>query len=95
MVQAWQGFEEQAWDGGYLVELTDGRRADIMIVVEDHNWEEKVEVTVDFYPAGTDYLSDVIAENHCVRMYGFTDQVQALNDFLEELRSDDDAGAAA
>lgn len=90
VLQAWQGCEDLAWDGGYLVELTYGRRADITIVVEGHDWESEsaIKVAVDIRPADFDYLSDSVAANHPVRLYGCTDQVERLNEFLASLRED-------
>lgn len=91
VLQAWQGCEDLAWDGGWLFELTYGRRADITIVVEGHDWENEsaIKVTVDIHPADFDYMSETIAANHPVRLYGCTDQVERLNDFLNALRREE------
>ncbi len=81
--QAYMNCEDWGWDGGFLVELTDGRRAMVDVSVDDFDWDNKTKITVELKPAGFDYLSPDVPRDHQVRMNGFVDDLPELGIFLE------------
>lgn len=82
--QAYMNQEDWGWDGGFLVELKDGRRAMIDASADDFDWG-KTTLTVELKPAGFDYLSPDVPRTHSVRLYGFVDELPEIEMFLERL----------
>lgn len=87
VLQTWQGNEEGGWDGGFLVELFDGRRAEIMVCAEDFEWNAATKIVVTFWPDDIDYLSKDLPRDHPARIYDVSDEAPEINAFLDELRS--------
>ena len=54
VVLAWEGYDGAAWDGGFVVNLRDGRRARFYCLAVAYDWEREGEVTVSFVPADYD-----------------------------------------
>jgi hypothetical protein len=85
--QAYMNLEDWGWEGGFLVELADGRRAMIDISAEDFAWDDddKTKMTVELKPADFDYMSPELPRDHSVRLYGFVDELPDVALFLERL----------
>ena len=81
---AWIGTED-AWEGGFLVDLVDGRRAEITWLADGFLWDDKVEVKVEFFRADMDYASSDLPADHCVRVYGWADQLIELDAYLDRM----------
>lgn len=85
VLQAYMNHEDWGWDGGFLVELRDGRRAMIDVSADDFAWDERTRIDVAVKPAGFDYLSPDVPRDHQVRLYGFVDELPEVRSFLERL----------
>lgn len=81
---AWIGAKD-AWEGGFLVDLLDGRRAEIRGLADGFLWDDEVEVKVEFFPAGMDYASSDLPADHRVRLYGWADQLIELDAYLDRI----------
>ena len=85
--QAYMNLEDWGWEGGFVIELTDGRRAMIDLIAEDFAWDDndKTEMTVELKPADFDYMSPDMPRDHSVRLYGFVEDLPDIATFLERL----------
>lgn len=87
VLQTWQSNEYEGWDGGFLVELFDGRRAEIMAQAEGFNWNAATKIVVAFWPDDIDYLSEDLPHNHPARIYDVFTEAPEINAFLDDLHS--------
>lgn len=87
VLQRWQSFEDDGWEGGFLVALHDGRIADLYVFADAFKFDENTKVTVQMRPAGFDYLSKNLPHDHPAGLYGASDEVEPFNDFLEQVRA--------
>ncbi len=87
VVQAWSDVEGEAWEGGYLVDLRDGRRAHLEAVVEEGGWTPRTRVLATLHAGGFDFASDDVPPGHPVRIYGWVDGFQLLDEYLGALET--------
>lgn len=85
--QAYMNLEDWGWEGGFLAELADGRRAMIDVSAENFAWDDddKTKITVELKPASFDFFSPDVPRDHLVRLYGFVDDLPEIALFLERL----------
>ncbi len=81
---AWTGAGD-AWEGGFLVDLVDGRRVEIRGLVDGFLWDDEVDVQVEFFRADMNYASSDLPTDHRVRVYGWADQLIELDSYLDKM----------
>jgi hypothetical protein len=85
IVGCWVGTEVDAWEGAYLVQLADGRRAELGVFADGLVWDGNETLTVDFHPSGFDYAGDDVPTTHPVRLYGWIDRLVEIELYLDLL----------
>lgn len=83
VVKAWGDHEAETWEGGFVVDLKNGRRAYIESKADGLDWAPKSSVSVAPMNAHDD-LPD-LPEHHPSELYGWADGPSELNDYLVRL----------
>ena len=83
IVACWVGNEIDAWEGGYLVALADGRRAELAVFADGFVWDGNEKLTVEFHPPGFDFAGDDVPRDHPVRLYGWIDGLTEIEAYLD------------
>lgn len=86
---AWGDFEADCWSGGFVVDLRDGRRAYLESEAADREWGQGSRAKVVGMPP--DLVRPVLSKTHGSELYGWTDEVSEIQEFLDRLAAADRA----
>lgn len=84
VVQGWEGYDGSAWDGGFVVDLQDGRRACLSVLAVGFDWELESEIRAAFVEPGFDHRADLI-QRYGDTGYAYETKLPALQELLRRL----------
>ena len=83
VVRAWGDFERDAWAGGFVLELRDGRRVYLESWADGAEWGPDSDASV--IPMAADEELPKLASNHASRLYGWVKDLPELAEYLRRV----------
>lgn len=83
VVKAWGDYEADAWYGGFVLDLKDGRRLYIESLADGLEWGPASSVSVAPMDAGDTLLK--LSSHHPSELYGWAEEPAELADYLARL----------
>ena len=85
VLRAWRDFENDSWAGGFVLDLTNGRRVYVESYADGPDWGSDSRVSVT--PVPPDSTLPKLPPSHDSQLYGWVDNLCELGDYLRRLGS--------
>lgn len=77
----WIAFDnDEDWDGGFLVELIDGRRVELDILAPAFEFGDEMKISIEFQAANFNWRD--VPRNHPVSGYGWVEELPEIDALL-------------
>lgn len=83
VLRAWGDFEGETWAGGFVLELTDGRRLYVESYADGPDWGPDSCASV--VAVATDSTLPKLPRNHDSALYGWVEDLPELGEYLRRL----------
>jgi hypothetical protein len=83
VLRAWGDFEGDDWAGGFVLEMTDGRRLYAESYADGPDWGS--DACVSIVPVPADSVLPELPPSHSSELYGWVEDLPELGDYLRRL----------